>query len=123
MLYSATDCDLSNKNISKILSKNRISICEKVKDAFISSTFTKEEKDALYRITLNLKQLHKFVPYEHFKMESLTIVVNIIEQKYWMQNENLRDAFYSIPIHFEERKYLEFLWNHKFFCFKCVPSG
>ena len=79
ILYSATDCDLSNKNISKIPSKNRISICEKVKDAFISSTFTKEEKDALYRITLNLKQLHKFVPYEHFKMESLTIVVNIIE--------------------------------------------
>ena len=79
MLYSTTDCDLLSKNISKILSKNRISICEKVKDAFISPTFTKEEKDALYRITLNLKQLNKFVPYEHFKMESLTIVVNIIK--------------------------------------------
>ena len=37
--------------------------------------------------------------YEHFKMESLQRVLTIIRPNRWMASVNLKDAFYTVPIH------------------------
>ena len=51
---------------------------------FMSSIFTREKRDDSYRMILNLKQLNKHIEYEHFEMESLQTVLNIIRPNCWM---------------------------------------
>ena len=48
------------------------------KGDFMSSIFTRDKRDGSYRMILNLKQLNKPTECEHFKMESLQSVLNII---------------------------------------------
>ena len=65
----------------------------------MSSIFTREKRDGSYRMILNLKQLNNHIEYEHFKMESLQTVLNIIRPNFRMARVDLKDAFYTVPIH------------------------
>ena len=40
-----------------------------------------------------------------------------------MVSVDLKDAYFSIPIFQDHRKYLRFLWNSKRFEFTCLPFG
>ena len=64
--------------------------------------FTTKKKNGNIRTILNLKYLNKHVTYNNFKMES------IIQSDCWMTSVDLRDAFYSVPIHKDHQKYLKF---------------
>ena len=48
---------------------------------------------------LNLKQPNKHVTYQHFKMEFLSNVFKIIQPNCWMTSVDLKETFYTIPIH------------------------
>ena len=78
------------------------------KGDFMSSTFTREKWDGSYRMILNLKQLNKHIEYEHFKMESVQSVLNIIRPNCWMASVDLKDAFYTVPIQPDHQKFLKF---------------
>ena len=75
---------------------------------FMSSIFTREKRDGSYRMILNLKQLNKHIEYEHFKMESVQSVLNIIRPNCWMASVDLKDAFYTVPIQPGHQKFLKF---------------
>ena len=57
---------------------------------------------------LNLKQLNKHTEYEHFIMESLPSILIIIRPNCWMSSVDLKDGFYTAPIHPEHQKFLKF---------------
>ena len=57
---------------------------------------------------LNLKRLNKFVDYKHFKMESLQNVLELIRPGVYMASIDLKDAFYSAPVHKNQQVYLKF---------------
>ena len=40
-----------------------------------------------------------------------------------MASVDLRDAYYTVPIHPESRKYLRFIWNDQLWQFKALPNG
>jgi hypothetical protein len=40
-----------------------------------------------------------------------------------MASVDLRDAYYSIPVATEDRKYLMFEWQGSYFQFTCLPNG
>ena len=40
-----------------------------------------------------------------------------------MASVDLRDAYYSIPIAIEDRKYLMFEWQGSYYQFTCLPNG
>ena len=77
-------------------------------DGFMSSIFTREKRDGSYRMILNLKQLNKHIEYEHFIMESVQSVLNIIRPNCWMASVDLKDAFYTVPIQPDHQKFLKF---------------
>ena len=83
------------------------------KGDFMSSIFTRDKRDGSYRMILNLKQLNKSNEYEHFKMESLQSVLNIIRPNWWMTCVDLKDAFYTVPIHPDHQKFLKFKWEER----------
>ena len=41
----------------------------------------------------------------------------------FMASIDLKDAFYSVPIHKDHQKYLKFQWRGKLYQYTCFPNG
>ena len=41
----------------------------------------------------------------------------------WFASVDLKDAFYSVPIHPKHKKYLKFLWKGKIYQYTSMPNG
>ena len=103
--HNSEEKSIINLEINKLLTKGVITICQKEEDDFISTVFIREKKDGTFRTILNLKYLNEFVEYKHFKMESLEDVFKIIKKDVWVASVDLKDAFFTIPVHILHQKY------------------
>jgi len=72
---------------------------------------------------LNLRPLNEFVDYHHFKMDTFQTALKLIQPGCFMASVDLKDAYYSIPVHPEHRKYLMFEWEGQYYQFTCLPNG
>ena len=92
---------------------------------FISNIFLRRKKDGNYRMILNLKCFNENVSKHHFKMESLKSAVKLMKPGCYMASADLKDAYYSVPIHqyFSHQTFLKFPWRGKLFQFTCLPNG
>ena len=90
---------------------------------FVSTVFTREKKDGSSRTTLNLKYLNEFVNYRYFKMESLTDVFKTIRKDVWVASIDLKDAFFTVPVHISHRKHFKFEWFQNLYKFLGMPNG
>ena len=70
---------------------------------------------------LNLKHLNHDVNYQHFKMESLNDVFKIIKKGVWMASVDLKDAFFTVPVHNLHKFFFMFEWIQKFYKFVGMP--
>lgn len=52
-----------------------------------------------------------FLEYQHFKMESLQTALDLCTLRCYLGSLDLSDAYYSVPIHPEDRKFLRFRWE------------
>lgn len=109
--------------IDKFLKKEIISEVEHVPDEFISNIFTRKKSDGSLRVILNLNKLNEFVVYRHFKMDTLETALKMITKGCYMASVDLKDAYFSIPIHKKDRKYFRFIWKSKLFEFNAYPQG
>ena len=50
-------------------------------------------------------------------------VFKTIQLNCWMASVDLKDAFYSVPIHKDHQKYLKFEWLEKIYKFLGMPNG
>ena len=58
--YNAEAKSIINLEINKLFQKGFITKCQKEQDDFISTVFTRKEKDGTFRTILNLKYLNEF---------------------------------------------------------------
>ncbi|XP_068738744.1 uncharacterized protein [Montipora capricornis] len=56
-------------------------------------------------------------------MDTFQTAVKLIRPGCFMASVDLRDAYYSIPIASEDRKYLMFEWQGSYFQFTCLTNG
>lgn len=56
-------------------------------------------------------------------MENLQTAVDLCSPGCFMGSLDLSDAYYSVPILEEDRKFLRFRWNDKLFQYTCLPNG
>ena len=70
---------------------------ERKQEEYLPTFFLRAKKDGTHRLIFNLKKLNKFVPYQHFKMESLKHVVRV-RPNCVLTSVDLKDAYYSVPI-------------------------
>ena len=56
-------------------------------------------------------------------MESLKQALHIVRRESYLASIDIKDAFYSIPIHESHRKYLKFIWKGNMFQFCAMPNG
>ena len=105
---------LKSGAISKIQSKN---------DQLLSRVFTVPKPNGKVRMIIDLSMLNTQINHVHFKMEGLNSVKSIIHPSDFMSSIDLSDAFFSIPIHQESRKYLCFEFSGQRYQFNVLPFG
>ena len=106
------ELDIVKAEVDKLLSKQVICESRRERNDYLSNVFTRNKKDGGKRMILNLKQFNTRITYRHFKMGSINQVIDIIRPNVYMASIDLKDAFYSIPIHHQNVKSI---WNLLFF--------
>ena len=115
---SSKENEIISVGIKKLLKKSVIVYSTPEEGEFISGIFTRDKKRWQNRMILNLKKINKFVNYKHFKMESINNVINLIKPNVYMASIDLKDSFFSVPIHNYHQKYLKYIFGNLFsICF------
>ena len=78
---------------------------------FVSPIFIVKRPDGGATLILNLKELNKFVKYEHFKTEGIKTIINMVTRNCFMATTYLKDAYYSVAISRQFHKFLKFKWK------------
>ena len=81
------------------------------------------QKGRAYETSINLKALNQYVQPQHFKMEGMQNLRDLLRQNDWMTKLDLKDAYFTIPIHSNHRQHLRFSVEEQSFQFTCLPFG
>jgi len=121
--FSVKETQVLDSEIEKLLDKGVIHCSNDEQGQFISNIFVRPKKNGSYRLILNLKLLNEEVDYHHFKMDTIYTCVLLMTKNCYMASLDLKDAYYSVPIHPNHQKKLKFIWNDKLYQFTCLPNG
>ena len=111
------------EEIERLIKKKVIERCQHERDEYISpSTFVTERADGGYRFILNLKKLNEEIDKKKFKMQTLKSILCLVRPNTFMAKLDIKDAYYSIPIHQESRKMLKFIHKGKLYQFRALPN-
>ena len=80
--------------------------------SFVSQIFLVEKRKG-GGLKTSHKCLNNFVRKEHFKMEGLHLLPDLIQSVDWMVKLDLKDAYLQVPIHKEHQCLLQFQWHGK----------
>ena len=112
-----------DREISKMLSQHVIEQIEPNEAGYVSNIFTRDKPDGSLRVILDLSEFNEHVTYRYFKMESLQTAITLMSPKCYMASIDWKDAYYSVPVATEFRKYLAFSWKGQMFQYTCLPNG
>ena len=70
---------------------------------------------------MNLRPLNQFLPYEHFKMEGIHMVRDLLRKGDFMVKIDLKDAYFTVPLCQEDQKFIRFMWEGTLYEFACLP--
>ena len=120
---SHTESKIIDSEIIKLLKKGVISHCPNETGDYFSNLFTRPKKDRTCRTILNLKSLNKDCETYHFKMETLKQAIHMVTRISYLASIDIKDAFYSIPMHNSCKKYLKFMWSCSPYVYNVMPNG
>jgi hypothetical protein len=90
---------------------------------FITHIFARKKANGKCRVILNLKPLNHFLVHEHFKMEHVDFVCDLVQENDWFGSIDLSDAYFAVSIHMSHWKYLKFFWNNELHQYKVRAFG
>lgn len=122
---------LSNRNeiktatilLQELLHKQVIEETTSHPNGFMSNIFLREKKTGSHRVILNLKPLNEHVQYLHFKMTTLSSALELVTPNCFMASIDLADAYYSVNVREDNRKFLQFNFQNKTYRFTCLANG
>ena len=120
---TSSESQAATLEIQKLCSKGVLEVANFDENQVLSNIFLRPKKDGSYRMILDLTWVNKHVIYEHFKMCSLETAKYMLRKDCWMASVDLRDAYYSVRVHEDDRKFLRFKWNGIIYQFTCMPNG
>lgn len=121
--FNNEEKDLVQAEVQNMLKLGAIVPSEHETDEFISTIFIVPKPGGKFRPVINLKYLNEFVHYDHFKQETFKIVLDLIQENDFFTSVDLKDAYFSVPIHEDYQKYLKFSFNGNLYKFVCIPFG
>ena len=120
---STAEQDFVDCELQVMLGKGIVERVEPLEDQVLSNIFLRPKKDGSYRFILDLTWVNLHVEYEHFKMCSIQTALDMIRPDAWMGSIDLKDAYYSVLVAEEFRKFLRFTWRGELFQFRVLPNG
>ena len=84
--FSQTVVPLIQKEINRLLKKGVITEVSGMELRYLSPIFLRAKKDNNHRLILNLKELNKFVPHHHLKMDTLKSTLNMTRKMFYNIN-------------------------------------
>ena len=121
--FSKEDESAADLEIQKLFAKDVITKCEHETGEYISPIFIRQKPVGSSRLILNLKNLNEDMPYIHFKMKTLQSMLSLSTPGCYLASVDLKDAYYSVPIHPDHDKFLKFIWKNQFYKFLVLPNG
>ena len=112
-----------DEQIVAMLHKGIIERAEHSPGEFISNIFTRDKSDGGLRVILDLTELNKYIVYRHFKMDTFLSALDLVYPECYMASIDWKDAYFSVPIKTEDRKFLRFYWGSQLLQFTCLPNG
>jgi hypothetical protein len=98
---------LIDQEVQELLAKQAVHYVSGSPDnGFVSSLFVVPKKGGGHRPVINLKPLNNFVPYEHFKMESIHMLKDLLRKDDYLVKIDLKDAYLTVPVWRDHQKYL-----------------
>jgi hypothetical protein len=93
-------------------------------DQFVSPLFLATNSDQTKRPILNVNEINAdYLPKLHFKMETLAVVLPLINRNDWFTSWDLRKGFFNIYIHPSDQKYFCFDFEGQRYQFTCLVMG
>jgi len=122
---SPKEIEQVDREIADMIQKGAVEKVIKIdKDQFLSSIFLVPKKEeGLFRPVINLKRLNGYIPYSHFKMESLSLLKEFLKKGDFLCKIDLKDAYFSVPLSQESQKYVRFQWKGDIYQFLCLCFG
>jgi hypothetical protein len=108
--------------VNTFLSNGVIELSPTQDSRFLSHFFTIQEPGKI-RPILDCKRLNKYIQCQHFKMEGVPALRELIQPGDFMCKIDLKDAYTVVPIHPEYRHFISFRHRNKIYQYKTLPFG
>ena len=95
MGFSSKELFLTSE-IKNLFQKGVIKESQHVEGKFISPIFLVPKSEDSFRMILNLKRLNKYMPYVHFKMETIKSILTLVTPNCYMAKVDIKCAYYSV---------------------------
>ena len=89
---------------------------------FLSQFFTIKKPNKI-RPILDCRKINQFVQCNHFKMEGVPVLREIVEPNNFLTKIDLKDAYIVVPIHPDSRKFLSFSHKGTIYQYKSLAFG
>lgn len=109
--------------IRKNLISGAISKINKCSNQVVSRVFTVKKSNGTDRMIIDLSNINTQIIKIPFKMETYENIREILQPLDFMASVDLQDAFFSIPIHEDSKKFLVFEFENQRYCFNVLPFG
>ena len=120
---SKENISILNTEIRKLLAKGAIRPVKFTSTAFYSRLFLVPNKGGDLRPVIDLSALNQFVTNEHFQMENISSLKQMLNQNDFMVKLDLKDAYLTVGVHEQSQPYLRFVWQGQSYQFQALPFG
>ena len=111
------------EQISSLLLKRAIVKVDDFVDLCLSPIFVVPKRSGGLRVILNLKKINCFLPPQHFRMETLSVVLPQLSKEDWAVTIDLQDAYLHVPIHHRSKHLLGFFLQGVCYQYQVLPFG
>ncbi len=105
-----------NQGPDDLIAKGAVAQVEPVENQFTSTIFLVEKENGNGKYSTQ-----QICGINTFKMEGLQVTKSLLQPGDYMMKLDLKDAYYTVPVHSKHCRYLWFIYQSKLYEFCCLP--